>query len=469
MATKERLNICFIGHVDSGKSTTVGNLAYRLGCVDKRKMEKLEKEANEMGKGSFWLAHVTDTNKAERDRGITITTTLIKIETSRYSLNVIDCPGHKDFIKNMVTGTAQADCGVVLVPAGAGEFEGALAGGVMKEHILISGILGVPKLIFAINKIDLVPEEDQERRIREIITELRTLTKGSHPDQNPIFIVISAYNNINLVKGSERLKTYAGWKGKDENGNDVIVNTLEEALDYQRVPPRPVEKPLRVPLNDSLKISGIGTVLTGQVVSGKLTQGMQVVIQPGDIKGEIKSLEIHKTSVPEVPAGENCGFVLKVTSGDAAHIKTGYVLSEAKKDTVQPCSGARARIIIVDHPKGIKRGYTPVMDLGTSHVPVKIAKFLSKRPKGSKEEVSEPDIAMRGDTLFAVIVPQKPCVMESAKKTPQLGRLALRDGGKVVGLGAVDIIYNDAELIELGCKADPKAPAPVKKDTKKKK
>lgn len=470
MATKERLNVCFIGHVDSGKSTTVGNFACQMGGIDKRRLEKLEKEAKEMGKGSFYLAHICDKAKAEQERGITINTTLIKIETNRYSLNVIDCPGHKDFIKNMVTGTSQADVGIVIVPAGAGEFEGALAGGVMKEHIIISGVLGVPKLMFLINKIDKVPAEEQERRYAEICNELKAIAKGNHPDKNPICLPISAYHNINLSAKSPGLDWFKGWEGVDPvTKAPVMITNLEAALDYQTIPERPINKPLRVLLNDSLKISGIGTVLTGQVVSGTLSVGQQVCVSPCDIKGEIKSLEIHKKSVPSVPAGENCGFVFKATSGDASFIKTGYVLCDATNEPLKPSPGAKAKVIIIDHPKGVKVGYTPVMDLGTSHVPVKLSKFLSKRPKGAKEEIPDPDIALKGETLTAVIVPQKQCAMESTKSTPQLGRLAMRDGGRVVGLGAIGGIFSDAELIAMGCKADPKAKAAEKTDKKKKK
>lgn len=471
MATKERLNICFIGHVDSGKSTTVGILAYKLGCIDKRKMDKHEKDSADLNKASFKYAFVADKHKAERERGITMDSKTFGMETEKFLLNVIDCPGHKDFIKNMVKGSAQADVAVCIIPAGQGEFEGALAGGIMREHIMICGILGVPKMVYLVNKIDTVLPEFQEQRFGEIVKELKTIAKGCHPDKNPIFLPISAFNNVNIVKDSDRLNWFCGWEGMDCTQSKAVINSLEEALNFQSVPPRPLDKPLRGSINDSLKISGIGTVLTGQVISGILKQGQQVIIQPADVRGEIKSLEIHKQSVPEVPSGENCGFVLKVTGGDPAHIKTGHVFSDPKNNPVTPCSGARAKIIVVDHPKGIKKGYTPVMDVGTAHVPCKLAKFLSKRPKGTKEEVMEPEIAMKGDTLTAVLMPQKPVVMESAKVTPQLGRCSLRDGGRVFGLGAVDYIYTETELVDMGCRNDPKAPtvAGDLKDKKKKK
>ncbi|KAM0678114.1 Elongation factor 1-alpha 1 [Binucleata daphniae] len=458
--SKEKLSICFIGHVDSGKSTTVGNLAFQLGAVDQRKMDKLKKEAELKGKQSFHYAFVTDKNEAERDRGITITTTLIKIETNRYNLNVIDCPGHKDFIKNMVTGTAQADVGVVIVPSAEGEFESAISGGTLRDHIMISGVLGVKSLIVCVNKLDTIAPDMQEKRFNEVRNEMFNIINTIHPDKNPIILPISGIMGINIVEKGEKFGWYKGWKKTPEQ--EVPVTSLEGALDFQTVPPRNNDKPLRVPLNDSLKVPGIGTVLTGQVIAGKLTPGMQVVVQPSQVYGEIKSLEIHKQAVPEVLSGENCGFVLKVTKGDTAHIKSGHVLSDIKNNPVKLANGAQANIIIVEHPKGVKKGYCPVMDLGTSHVPVKLAKLISKKMKGIAEAVTDPAIVEKGETVTAIIMPQKPCVMEGIKENAQLGRLALRDGGKIVGIGAIVKTMTDEQLKAEGCIEEKTAVAPGK-------
>lgn len=449
---KERLNVCFIGHVDSGKSTTVGNLAYQLGCVDQRKMDKLRKEAEEKGKGTFSYAFVTDRNEAERDRGITITTTLIKIETGKYALNVIDCPGHKDFIKNMVTGTSQADCAVVMVPSASGEFESAVsAGGTLKEHMMICGILGVPKLVICINKMDTIPAEDgqQERRYKEVVDEMLRLAKSTHPDKDPIVLPISGYQGINIIEKGEKFGWFKGWQSNTGKGEKVF--TLEGALNYQKIPLRPTEKHLRMPLNDTIQVKGIGTVLTGQVVSGKLSQNQDVLILPCDVLGTVKSLEIHKVAVNEAPAGENCGFVLKITQGTLEHVKTGHVLSSNRNEECLKLSyAAKANILIVNHPKGIKQGYTPIMDCGTSHVPVKFEHFLSKAAKKGNELIPKPDIVFKGERVTVVIIPQKPCIMEPRTVTPQLGRLAIRDGGKIVGIGAVEEILTALQIKDMG-------------------
>jgi len=348
----------------------------------------------------------------------------------------------------MVTGTSQADVGVVIIPSARGEFESAISGGTLKDHIMISGVLGVKKLILCINKMDTIPKEEQESRFNEVSAEMRSVVMGIHPDKDPLIIPISGYQGINVVEKGLRFEWFKGWSSKGDPERKVF--TLEGALDYQSVPPRPIDKPLRVCINDCLKISGIGTVLTGQVVSGKLSLGMSVNVMPAGVFGEIKSLEVHKTPVPEVLSGENCGFVLKVTKGDTAMIKTGNVLSNSKAKPVVMSRGARCKIVVVDHPKGIKMGYTPVMDIATSHVPARIAKLLSRKAKGV-DQIENPEIVIKGDNAVVVIMPQKECVMEGMKETQALGRLALRDGGRIVAIGCVDEVLSDDELKKMDC------------------
>ncbi|TBU07483.1 translation elongation factor Tu [Hamiltosporidium magnivora] len=444
-AFRRAINMCVIGHVDSGKSTTVGNLVYQLGFVGERVMEKLKNIAETKGKESFRYAFVTDTSDSERDRGITINNTLIHIKTSKFELNIIDCPGHKDFIKNMVTGAAQADVGIVIVPCAANEFEKAISGGTLKSHITISGIVGVKKLIVGINKTDAVPEGSQKQRFEEVRDEMKRIISKIHPDKDPIIIPISGYKGINIVEKGEKFSWFEGTMKEGQN-----IKTLEGAIDFQSVPERPIGKPLRMPIVSIHKISGIGTVYTGRVDAGVIKPGMQVTIQPADICAEIKSLEIHKEAQTEVMAGDNCGLALKsITKGDITQIKAGNVVSEAKNSPIVMFEGARAKIMIIDHPKGIKPGYCPVMDLGTHHVPVKLVKFLSKKAPGVKETITDPDLASKGDTLLCVIQPQKSTVMEVMTEYPSLAKFALRDGGAVVGIGAIEHRYSADEFKEV--------------------
>lgn len=448
MATVEKpiLNVCFIGHVDSGKSTTVGNLAFQLGAIDPRKMEKLKKEAEDRGRGTFSYAYVMDMSAAERDRGITITTSLMKLETPKHMLNVIDCPGHKDFIKNMVTGAAQADAGVVLVPCATNEFESCISGGTLKDHIMISGVLGCRKLIVCVNKCDTVESSKMKARFDEVRKEMLNIIAKCHPDKDPIVIPISGYNGINIVEKGEKYAWFEGWKPK-ANPDAEPLFTLEGALNSQVPPPRPIDKPLRMPIDSVHKIPGIGMVYTGRVSTGVIKPGMVVSVQPTNVVAEVKTLEIHKTPRAEVVSGENCGVALKAaTKGNPALIKPGHVMSDVKNVPITVFEAARAKVVVVEHPKGIKPGYCPVMDLGTHHVPCQISKFFSKKMQGVADEIISPDVVSKGENVTCIIHPQKPVVMETIKEVPSLARFALRDGGRIVGIGAIDLRYTKEEF-----------------------
>lgn len=442
---KPILNVCFIGHVDSGKSTTVGNLAFQLGAIDPRKMDKLKKEAEERGRGTFSYAYVMDMSAAERDRGITITTSLMKLETTKHMLNVIDCPGHQDFIKNMVTGAAQADVGVVLVPCAKGEFESCISGGTLKDHIMISGVLGCRKLIVCVNKVDTIEEKGRIARFDEVAKEMKGIISKSHPDKDPIIIPISGYHGINIVEKGEKFTWFKGWKPAAGGASDPIF-TLEGALNSQIPPPRPIDKPLRMPIDSIHKIPGIGMVYTGRVSTGVIKPGMVVSVQPTGVVAEVKTLEIHKQSRTQVLSGENCGVALKApTKGNTSLIKPGHVFSDTKNTPVEIFEAARAKIVVVEHPKGIKVGYCPTMDLGTHHVPCQLTKFISKRMPNIKEEIPTPEVVQKGENVTCIIHPQKPVVMETLKEVPSLARFALRDAGRIVGIGAIESRYTKAD------------------------
>lgn len=471
---KPILNVCFIGHVDSGKSTTVGNLAFQLGAIDARKMEKLKKEAEERGRGTFSYAYVMDLSAAERERGITITTSLMKLETTKHLLNVIDCPGHQDFIKNMVTGAAQADVGVVLVPCAKGEFESCISGGTLKDHIMISGVLGCRKLIVCVNKVDTIEKDNQAARFDEVAKEMTAIISKSHPDKNPIIIPISGYLGINIIENGEKFSWFKGWLPEKATENDKPIFTLEGALNYQIPPPRPIDKPLRLPIDSIHKISGIGMVYTGRVSVGTIKPSMAISCQPTGVIAECKTLEIHRQSKTEVVSGENCGLALKApTKGNAGTIKPGHVFSDNKNAPCKLYKGARAKIVVVEHPKGIKVGYCPVMDLGTNHVPCQITRFYSKRIPGVKEEVPSPEVVQKGENVTCMIRPQKDIVMETLKECASLARFALRDGGRIVGIGAIEQCFTeedyDKEMKTPGTTEETTAaPADTKKPTKTK-
>merc|ERR1712241_429493 len=335
---KGHINIVVIGHVDSGKSTTTGHLIYKCGGIDKRTIEKFEKEAQEMGKGSFKYAWVLDKLKAERERGITIDIALWKFETEKYYVTIIDAPGHRDFIKNMITGTSQADCAVLIVAAGTGEFEAGISKeGQTREHALLAYTLGVKQLIIGVNKMDSTEPKYSEARFNEIEKEVSGYIKkiGFNP-KTVAFVPISGWNGDNMLEESPNMSWYKGWAVERKEGN-ASGKALINALDAILPPTRPTDKPLRLPLQDVYKIGGIGTVPVGRVETGIIKPGMVVTFAPPNVTTEVKSVEMHHESLPEAVPGDNVGFNVKNVS--VKDIRRGNVASDSKSD---PAKGAKS-------------------------------------------------------------------------------------------------------------------------------
>merc|ERR1712170_85634 len=287
---KTHINIVVIGHVDAGKSTSTGHLIYKCGGIDKRTIEKFEKEAQEMGKGSFKYAWVLDKLKAERERGITIDIALWKFETNKYMVTIIDAPGHRDFIKNMITGTSQADCAVLIVAASTGEFEAGISkNGQTREHALLAFTLGVKQLIIGINKMDNTEPPYSEARFKEITKEAESYIKkiGYNPKAVP-FVPISGWHGDNMLEASTNMSWFKGWNC-EKSGTKMDGKTLMQALDSIEPPKRPTDRPLRLPLQDVYKIGGIGTVPVGRVETGILKPGMVVTFAPCNLTTEVKS------------------------------------------------------------------------------------------------------------------------------------------------------------------------------------
>jgi len=422
---KTHINIVVIGHVDSGKSTTTGHLIYKCGGIDKRTIEKFEKEANEMGKGSFKYAWVLDKLKAERERGITIDIALWKFETKKYYFTIIDAPGHRDFIKNMITGTSQADCAILMIAGAQGEFEAGYAkNGQTREHALLAYTLGVKQMIVCINKMDDKTVEYKEGRYNEIKEELgKFLAKCGYNVKKVEFVPISGWVGDNMVERSANMKWY---KGK----------ILIEALDAIEPPKRPIDKPLRLPLQDVYKIGGIGTVPVGRVETGVLRPGMTVVFAPVGLSSEVKSVEMHHEALEEATPGDNVGFNVKGLS--IKDIKRGMVAGDTKNDPPMKCAHFNAQVIVLDHPNKIMAGYTPVVDCHTSHIACKFNKLLQlidKRTGAKKED--DPKSIKTGDAAIVEMVPSKPLTVEPFTDYPPLGRFAVRDMRKTVAVGVI--------------------------------
>ena len=429
---KSHLNLVVIGHVDSGKSTSTGHLIYKCGGIDKRTIEKFEKEAAEMGKGSFKYAWVLDKLKAERERGITIDIALWKFETAKSVFTIIDAPGHRDFIKNMITGTSQADAAILIIAGGQGEFEAGISKeGQTREHALLAFTMGVKQMIVAINKMDDKSVNWDQNRYTEIKKEVSDYLKkiGYNPDKIP-FIPISGWHGDNMIEKSPNMPWYTG-------------PTLIDALDSLDQPKRPKDKPLRLPLQDVYKIGGIGTVPVGRVETGLLKPGMVLTFAPMAITTECKSVEMHHESLDEAEPGDNVGFNVKNLS--VKDLRRGYVASDSKNDPAKDTTNFLAQVIVLNHPGQIQKGYAPVLDCHTAHIACKFDELESKIDRRSGKILEEePKFIKSGEAALVRMIPQKPMCVEAFNQYPPLGRFAVRDMKQTVAVGVIkEVVKKD--------------------------
>eukprot|EP00932_Pfiesteria_piscicida_P008740 SRR837773.19270.p1 GENE.SRR837773.19270~~SRR837773.19270.p1 ORF type:complete len:439 (+),score=181.26 SRR837773.19270:38-1354(+) len=434
---KKHISLVVIGHVDAGKSTTTGHLIYKCGGIDKRTIEKFEKEAAELGKSSFKYAWVLDKLKAERERGITIDIALWKFETPKFEYTVIDAPGHRDFIKNMITGTSQADVALLVVNAREGSFEAGISkDGQTREHALLAHTLGVKQMIVGVNQMDHESVKFSESRYKEIMSEVKTYLEkiGFKPDnpKNPIrFIPISGFAGENMVEKSDKMGWYKG-------------PYLLEALDMMREPKRPSDKPLRLPLQDVYKIGGIGTVPVGRIETGTLKPNMSAQFGPVGKTTDVKSVEMHHEQVPAAYPGDNVGFNVKNLS--VKDLRRGFVASDAKNDPARNTASFDAQVMIMNH-KNISPGYSPVIDCHTAHVACKWATIHNKIDRRTNKETEKmPKVVKTGDGCLVTLEPQRPLVVESFKEYPPLGRFAVRDMRMTVAVGVIQKVEKTDKL-----------------------
>ncbi|MDA4111471.1 MAG: translation elongation factor EF-1 subunit alpha [Thaumarchaeota archaeon] len=425
MAVKPHLNLIVTGHVDHGKSTSMGHFLFDMGAVDQRTIDEFAKESEKTGKGdTFKYAWVMDSLKDERERGVTIDLAFQKFETPKYSFTLIDAPGHRDFIKNMITGASEADCAVILVSGKPGETEvGIAAGGQTREHAFLLNILGVKQIVCLINKMDDPVVGFKEARYTEVKGEMEKLLKSVGFKIEKIrFIPVSGWLGDNLVKKSTNMPWYKG-------------PTLKEALDEFEPPPKPIDKPLRMPLQDVYSITGVGTVPVGRIETGKMKVGDQVIVMPEGLTGEIKTIESHHVTMAEAASGDNIGVNLRgIGKGE---IKRGSVLGPVNNPPTI-AKAFRAQIIVIHHPTAIAAGYTPVLHAHTAQVAATITELETKLdPRTGQPTEDKPKSIKTGDSAIVIIKPLRPLCIETFKDFPELGRFALRDMGSTIAAGVV--------------------------------
>ncbi|KAL1774498.1 elongation factor 1-alpha 1 [Sigmodon hispidus] len=411
---KTHINIVITGYVDSGKSTTTSHLIYKCGGINKRTIEKFEKEAAEMGKGSFKYAWVLDKLKAERERGITIDISLWKFENSKYYVTSIDAPGYRDFIKNMITGTSQADCAVLIVAAGVGEFEAGISkNGQTREHALLAYTLGVKQLIAGVNKMDSIEPPYSQKKYEEIVKEVGTCIKkiGYNPD-TVAFGPISGWNGDNMLEPSANMPC----DGK--------------SLAKMAVP-------------NVYKIGGIGTVPVGRVETGVLKPEVVVTFAPVNVTTEVKSVEMHHEALSEALPGDNVGFNVKNVS--VKDLRQGNVAGDSKNDPPMEAAGFTAQVIILNHPGQISAGYAPVLDCHTAHIACKFAELKEKIDHRSGKKLEDgPKFLKSGDAAIVDMVPGKPMCVESFSDYPLLGCFAVHDMRQTVAVGVIKAVDKKA-------------------------
>jgi len=412
---KPIINIVFVGHVDHGKSTTIGRLMFDSGKVSPEELEKLKAEAQRHGKAGFEFAFVMDKFKEERERGVTIDLSYQKLITNKYEATIIDAPGHKDFVKNMITGASQADAAFLTVAAKEGVQPQT------KEHIWLLRTMGVSQIAVNINKMDAVGyKEEAYKKVKDDVSALLKQA-GYKPDQIN-FLAISGQMGDNVVKKSANMPWYKG-------------PTVIEQIDLFKEPEKPVDLPLRMPIQDVYEITGIGTVPVGKIETGVMKVGQKVIVLPGrtgkGVEGEVKSIEMHHEQLPQAEAGDNVGVNIKgIGKKDIAR---GDVICDAAK----PATIAEefiAQIAVISHPTVIAKGYTPVFHVHTGQTPCQFVELIEKTdPAG--QTTKNPDFLKNGDVAKVRIKPIGNMVIETQATNPHMARFAIRDAGATVAAG----------------------------------
>ena len=447
MTDKQHISLVVCGHVDAGKSTTTGHLIFKLGGISEREMQKLQAEADQQGKSSFAFAYYMDKDKAERERGVTINCTTKEFFTDSYHYTIVDAPGHRDYVKNMITGAGCADVALLLVPAEMGGFETAIAKGDHKtgeiqgqtrQHARLLGLLGIEKLIVGVNKMDSCDwSEKRFNEIKEEMTKMIT-TAGFKPKQ-VAFIPFSGFQGENLIEKTDKMPWYTGWKANLNKDTVIEGFTLYDALEKLVKPPkRKPDAPVRIPINGIYKIKGVGDVITGRVEQGTINAGDVVRVAPSGIDNlKVFSIEMHHKTWASAKPGDNVGMNIKGLDKNNMP-KVGQVISLQKEALLEPVDTFVVQVVVQEHPGQLKPGFSPCVHVRTAKSACKMTKIMWKQSKKTGDQkIENPEYLERGESAEIEFSPQQPIYLEPFDQCEGLGRIAVMDSNSLVMLGKV--------------------------------
>lgn len=489
---KPHIGVVVVGHVDAGKSTTTGHLLFKLGQIGERDLEKMRTLAEQLGKKSFEYAFFLDTQKAERERGITIQATSKEFFTTNYHYTVVDAPGHRDFIGNMIRGSSTAEVAILMIPAELGGFEKAIAKGdrstnevegQTRQHARLINLLGIKQVICCVNKMDDQSVNFSESRFNEIRDEaihmLAQAGYGGGKKEKVVesipFIPISGLKGLNLFgEKCADMPWYKGFSvsvGEGDAKKTVNGFTLVDALnDFVQVPKRDNTKPARMPVSDVLSIKGVGDIITGRIEQGCFKPGDKVIFVPSGATGDIFSIEMHHKSQPSASTGDNVG--LNVKKLDKARMpRKGDVMMLASEKNPYEVYEFTAQVNVQDHPGQLKcaneegkGGFSPNVMVRTAHAACQLFRITWKMGKSTnKQKVENAQFIEQGDMAEVVMRPLKPLYLESFDQCEGLARICLMDSNSLTCLGKVTkVTYATPEL-----KAKLAAEAKAAQDAKK--
>lgn len=431
---REHLNLVFIGHVDAGKSTLSGSILYLMGMVDARTIERFEREAKQRNRESWFLAFILDTSEEERAKGKTVEVGRAHFETPKNRYTILDAPGHKNYVPNMISGATQADVGVLVISARKGEFEtGFEKGGQTREHALLAKTLGVQYLVVVINKMDDPTVEWDQGRFEECVGKLKPYLKqvGYVIKKDVKFIPISGLAGDNVLNEVPAEKCPWWSKLYTTGAHNTTTPTLISTLDALAISNRNPDAPLRIPCLD--RYLERGCVVLGKVESGTLRVGDEVVFAPTKKRAKVDEIVIGETKVRSAKPGENVLMKFQLNVED---IQKGYVICHP----TSLCSAVteiKVQLMLVDmleHRPIFSPGYECVMHTHTVEIEVICAELISVIDKG--KQMRRP-FARTGQMCTARLVMSLHTCMETFEKMPSMGRLTLRDEGKTIAIGKI--------------------------------